>query len=97
MSTGKRVRDDEGSKPPLGSHCMEAEPRVPAGNAKGASEIKITLMSPHGEQSPHLPFSKCVPFPCSQMGVSSLNRTPGISKSIHKSMLLVLGSDHEAR
>lgn len=97
MSTEKRVRDDEGSQPPLASYRMETEPRVPAGNAKGASEITITLMSPHGEQGPHLPFPKCAPFPCSQMGVSSLNRTAGTSESTHKSMLLMLGSDHEAR
>lgn len=97
MSTGRRVRDDEGSKPPLGSYRRETEPRVPAGNAKGASEITITLKSPHGEQGPHVPFPKCVPFPCSQVGVSSLKRAPGTSKSTHKSMLLVLGSDPEAR
>lgn len=49
-------------------------------------------MSPHGEQSPHLPFPKCVLFPCSQRGVSSLNRTPReLQIYPKKSVLLVLG------
>lgn len=62
MSTGRRVRDDEGSKPPLGSYRRETEPRVPAGNAKGASEITITLKeSPWGTEAT-CAFSKVCPI-----------------------------------